>query len=394
MPDGATAALTIRLEPVDETEVLPAHGSVRHLLYTSVERGRCELLPAAERRASAWNPRWVGRWAGVSRPDDWQPDPVVQLTPVQLFRVRNAFYVPAYGVVISAAGEVMKRSMEEAAYTTPDLLALPHVAKAGDGTYLTPPGNVTSLARAAVTMPWGGVTNYGHFVLDCLTGAALLRDLDELADYPLVFPPLQDWQRRHLELLGADAVELDEAVYRVDDLVFPSCMAHFLHTPNLGYRTVRERQLSARSARSSRFGTQIYISRRGRTNRVMRCEQELEERLRDLGFTIVLPEHHSVDEQIEMFQGASTVVGSTGAAMANVLYCHPGASVFELRTPLMPSPWLRSLCVLIGCQWRPYFCADVQLGPPREAGGVVRPAASFSYDVDLDALIQFIGTAG
>ncbi len=381
----------MRLAPADELQVLRRYRSVRALMRRRVIRGHCEVLPAIVRRASEWHAGAIGPRGGPFEPPGWEPDPIVPCPPVYLFRLRDVFYFPQYGVVVSAAGEAMRRSMEEAAYITPDLAALPHTARVGNDTFLDCSGQpVETLDRAAVSLPWGGVQNYGHFVLDCLTGAVVMRDRAELDAYPLVFPALAEWQRRHLRIAGLAPVELDGPVYLVRDLVFTSCMAHFLHAPNLVYRSLRARQLNGYAASPPGAASRIYLSRGKRSYRRFLSEEALQSALRDRGFAIVAPEERTVDEQIALFQGADVVVAQAGAAQANILYCSPGARVVDIKSPLTSRPWQGWLSAIVGLDWRPYYCQHVVLGEVRTAGGVPRPAANFAFDADLDDLLRII----
>ncbi|MBC7489174.1 MAG: glycosyltransferase family 61 protein [Glaciimonas sp.] len=61
--------------------------------------------------------------------------------------------------------------------------------------------------------------------------------------------------------------------------------------------------------------------RRNSHSRLMKNEQLLEERLITLGFTIVQPEILSFSEQFHLFSAASIIVGATGAALANLIFC-------------------------------------------------------------------------
>lgn len=372
----------MRLSPVDDLLAFPPVPSVSELMAPRVARGRCEVLPAVASRASAWAPGAIGPAGGRPIPPWWDEDPVVPCRDVSLFRIRDAFLVPAYGVVFSAAGDVSRVTMEEAAFTTPDLSALPGVRTEGGAALFDPARTrVGTIERAAVTMPWGGTKNYGHFVLDCLTGASLVRSLPELDSYPAVFPPLRPWQRRHLELAEVAAREVDDPVLHVSDLVTTSCMAHFLASPNVAYRTLRERQIG-NHAPTRPGAARVLVSRAGRSNRRFLSEEALAERLEALGFTRVVPEERSVDDQIRLFREAEVVVGCTGAALANALYCSPGTAVVEIKSSLPKGRWLGWLSALLGLRWRPWFCEDV-------AAEGARPGA-LAFDTDVDALARFV----
>jgi capsular polysaccharide biosynthesis protein len=386
----------IVLHPTDELETLPAYSTVSELIQEDVDRGRCELLPASDLRASIWHPGAVSGKGGDFSPSWWAGDPIIHSNAVHLFRLRNAFYFPAYGVVTSAEGEVMQASMAEARYPTPDLALLPDAWRTENETVITRPRDLEKLDRVLVSMPWGSIWNYGHFVLDCLPTVASMREISELNGYRFVFPPLQPWQRRHLQLLDVDDWdELERSIYGASDVVFASGMAHNLYRPNMNYRTLRDRQLARKKASPLSYD-KIYISRRGNTKRIFLSEEKLESRLQQLGFAVVYPERHSIDEQIDIFRNADLIVGCAGAAFANLLYCHQDATVVEITpaslvTPTMISGlWVRNICAIVGCRWRPYYCADMAPEEPVLIAGIERRELDLSFDPDIDDLLRYV----
>jgi capsular polysaccharide biosynthesis protein len=245
-------------------------------------------------------------------------------------------------------------------------------------------------------MPWGATINYGHFLLDCLPAVALILQTPELDAYRFAFPPLESWQRRHLELLGVeDPTELDRPIYRVADLLFTSCLGGFLNSPNVNYRTVRDKQL-ARKAATSVSIRKVYISRKRHPRRTLVSERRLEERLRQLDFTVVAPEEHSIDEQIDIFRNAELVVGCAGAALANVLYCRRDTTVVEITPSRMVTPittsgrWVYNLCAIVGCRWRPFYCARSSSVQTVEVGGGQHREVGFTFDLDIEELVRYV----
>lgn len=67
--------------------------------------------------------------------------------------------------------------------------------------------------------------------------------------------------------------------------------------------------------------------RRKSTGRALVNEQEIEDRLTPLGFVAVQPELLTFDEQFHLFAGAEVIVGATGAAFANLIFCTPGTRI-------------------------------------------------------------------
>jgi capsular polysaccharide biosynthesis protein len=387
----------LTLHSVDESAALPLCADAAELLASADSGGQCELLPGSHRPVNSWYPGCVGAKAGPSTPRWWKDSPRLHLNPVHLYRVRDAYYAPTVGALISSRGEVMESSVAQARFVTPDLSGLPHARKV-DGEIRFDPPDVPLLDRIIVTMPLGATRNYGHFVCDCLTTVALTTRIPVLRDYAFAFPTLREWQKRHLELVGVgNPIQLDAPLYRVSDVIFSNAMARFLHYPNVSYRMLRDVELRNHRRASPGF-KRIYVSRAGATKhrptqRIFISEPELERRLAELGFAIVLPENHSVDEQIAIFHGADLIVGCWGAAMANTIYCHADATIVEILPTvagMQGYKWVRNICAINGYKWRPYFCLGIR-SPDHNPGA---PQLGFTFQVDVDDVVDFASRSG
>lgn len=92
----------------------------------------------------------------------------------------------------------------------------------------------------------------------------------------------------------------------------------------------------------------IYIRRRNAIRKLLN-DHEIEHSLHQRGFVSVDPSSMSFIEQYETFKNASVVVGATGAALANCIFCQPGTFVLALmgRHPeMIYSYWYKLLSVL------------------------------------------------
>lgn len=74
------------------------------------------------------------------------------------------------------------------------------------------------------------------------------------------------------------------------------------------------------------YGSRVFISRKNIPRRKFN-EEELIRSLQDLGFVSVSPEKLAFEEQIALFNNADVIVGPSGAAMTNLLFCKPGSKV-------------------------------------------------------------------
>ena len=376
---GRGLALRLRLR-VDEVSTLPRVEGVAALAASPVS---CftELLPRRPAPAALQFPGAWSRHAGEVPAPDWWSETESYVGQLDLFKLRDVLLFPAWGVVVTRGGDVMRLTMEEAAYATPDLADLPHAARRGGETLLDLPEAIPRLPRALLTMPFGARMNYGHFVLDALSSLAAIDATGLFADHPVVVPPLEPWQARHFALMGAAPLVTEAPVLRVDDLVYTGAVHHFLHNPNLNYRHLRARQLAALQPKGG-GPTRLYLSRGRRDRRPMRSEAKLVAALRRAGFAVVDTGRLPVDRQIALFAGAEAVVGSAGAAFANALYCRPGTLVVEIQPRGMENHWVQPLCRIGGLRHAVWFCGAEERDP-------AHPERGMRVDVDVDRFLDF-----
>ncbi|UZE97550.1 glycosyltransferase family 61 protein [Alkalimarinus alittae] len=74
----------------------------------------------------------------------------------------------------------------------------------------------------------------------------------------------------------------------------------------------------------------IYLKRLGDSRRSLINSDEVESLVQEYGFEIVVPETLSFSDQVRIFSEASIVIGQAGAALANIVFCNPGALVVPI----------------------------------------------------------------
>lgn len=142
----------------------------------------------------------------------------------------------------------------------------------------------------------------------------------------------------YLDMIGVDRsmiVQHDRNyIYRLEHALIPSLQnAHaYLDVPTQKFYA----QLRSRYGSPCK-GEKIYISRMnharsGYTTRILLNEDKLIESLSKEGFKIVCPELLTLKEQIETFSSASMVVGPSGSAMFNVVFCHPKTKLIDIES--------------------------------------------------------------
>lgn len=327
-------------------------------------------------------PAWANGAGGVLR------------AAVDLVRVRDVWCAPAFGAVFDDAGRVFKSAVHEALYLTPTLAALPHTRREGNATLFVPPSDAPSLAKATVFMAWGGLHNYGHFLVDCLSALLAAEQAGALASHPPIAPPLLPWQAELLALLGVRPAIVETPVARIGEAVFTTPMNHFLHAPGPPLDVVRARILEAAAiADDPAAPRRLYISRLGSLKRVLTNEAELEAALALRGFAIVRPETLSVRDQIALFQRAETIVAPAGAALANILFCKPGARLVEIQPSNFTGVWVRDIALLTGVDWRGFFAPSPLSETEIVLEGELRPASEFRWRLDLEGFLTFLDRA-
>lgn len=102
----------------------------------------------------------------------------------------------------------------------------------------------------------------------------------------------------------------------------------------------------------------LFASRRGARRRPLAAEEDPRFRaaLQRLGFEVPSLAGSSLSEQAARFRGARLVAGAHGAALTNLLFCEPGASVLEFNARVPgeedPRPHFRRIAEARGLDYR------------------------------------------
>lgn len=338
--------------------------------------------------------RLAGRTAGHDMPPWHAGHGGAPMAGVMVSRVAQALHLPEYGAVITQDGRVLRSSVAEALYLTPSLAALPGVAMVDGAPRLTVRRGMPVIDRGAVFMAWGGRFNYGHFLIDCMAALAALERCGLTERFTLITPALNDWQRETLRLFlgeprAARVREITAPVIHIDDAVFASAMDHFLHAPNRPLDVVRARMLAAIDEPPTGV-SRLYVNRLSDTKRPLVNELELEAALVARGFVSVAPETLSLSRQIALFRDADVIVGPTGAALANVLFCKPGAQVFELQPTNFIGIWARGLSHFVEASWHGFFAPSPLSEADIHIEGVPKPGVSFHWRIETPEVLAWI----
>jgi capsular polysaccharide biosynthesis protein len=375
------------LTPVDDVATIP-HAQLKS---PGVMAKLVEALHIPEETMKA---RLAGRIAGLEPPPWHDGSNGALMAGVAVSRVKSAIHLPEYGAVITEKGDALQSSISEALYLTPSLAALPGVAMVNGEPMLSLPRGAPVLDRAAVFMAWGGRFNYGHFLIDCLTALAALEQAGLLDRWRPIAPPLNGWQREGLRLMlgeerAAQVREIPVPALYVDDLVFASPMDHFLHAPNRPLDQVRERMLAAIDE-PGKGPAHLYINRLGDLKRPLVNEAALESALVARGFVSVAPEKLPISKQIALFRDADVILAPSGAALANVLFCKPGARIFEIQPINFAGIWARGLAHFVGAHWHSLFAPSPLYEREVHIEGSPRPGIEFRWRVSVEDVLAWL----
>jgi capsular polysaccharide biosynthesis protein len=237
-----------------------------------------------------------------------------------------------------------------------------------------------------------GDVNYYHFLMDVLPRLGVLEQAPGIAPPERWYVPARTrFQRELLDLVG---ITEDK---RIDSDEYPHVRAECLVVPGLpsvvGEKNppwvveyLRRRLMGGIVPSAER--RPVYVTRTaGTNNRAVVNEPALIELLQGRGFDVFDPSELSVAGQMQAFADASVIVSPHGAALANLVFATPGATVVELFPPgsVLPDYW--RLADSAGLEYRYLSTWPTQL--PRDRRSTIRNRGRTivsDVEVDLDQL--------
>lgn len=147
---------------------------------------------------------------------------------------------------------------------------------------------------------------------------------------------------------------------------------------------MRERLLIIKSERQ--FPKKFFIARKTFKRRSFN-EDEVISLLKRYGFGVISPEEYLFAEQIALFNNAELIIGGSGAALSNLLFCNKGCKVICLYSMKIKSPIFSTIAYANGVDFR-YF-----IGEPVDSLDLDNLHADFHVDIEklkmmLDKLIK------
>ncbi len=229
-----------------------------------------------------------------------------------------------------------------------------------------------------------GLPNYGHFLFDGLPAIFLQRPLLPGSRVRVVGPRLLPWQRDILAALDLADIYLPVS----GPVVFRKLLATTMLSLHVAAPTSFLRPMF--DFLRFRFGgpagvprRRVFLSRGDTARRVLRNRPAVEAALTRAGLEIVQPARLAFRDQVALLDGCRTVVGESGAALANLGFAQPGTRVLELQPECFDDGWSRATCFMLGLRWH-LFLARAE--PPFGAD----PKQDFAYTVDPDELVAAV----
>lgn len=244
-------------------------------------------------------------------------------------------------------------------------------------------------------------SNYYHFVFECLSKFFALAHSEIDADIPLVVDDSVRMIPQFSELVklfnteGRDIVYVMERELIKARVLYAFSPVNYIPANYVDYRNIDSSSFRFRPgcldflrgcveagslSMSGNHEEKIFISRRNNSNRAYNND-EIEECLSEAGFGILHPELMSFREQAAAFYGARLIVGATGAALTNIIFCRPGTKVVVLSGAEFDISIFSTVSRYLGLEMQ-YIASE---------GGDGKERLHSGFRVDPEMLINVIG---
>lgn len=304
---------------LDEAELVPPHRGLAALLASGAPGPDAGGWEEVEPRGSR-----VGLMTG----------------PVLLVHLRNVLWSPRTSLVALSEGRLPDAPMQQVPGSKRALAAL-----------LAAPAR--PVARGAIWLSGGAAANYGHFLMDSLTGLAALEDRGLAGVFPPYARDLTRWQQGLVSAarIATPLQTVSDAAIRFEEMIYVTTLGHYLQR-NGALLSALLARIQPQRPLLTEDGAMVYLSRRAYTGRVLVNEAALEAALAARGVRILHPERMTTADQIAAMAGARALIGASGAALANLCFLPPGARIVELRPQTVVEQWLNLAADLRGLDHR------------------------------------------
>ena len=199
----------------------------------------------------------------------------------------------------------------------------------------------------AISMVRWASSNYYHFTVETISRLAYVDQYEKYREWPILIDEAVTQIPQLMELLNIVniyrhpvlTIEKYEQIY-VNDMVYMSSNMWMPHNFSI---KAKQKSIDFLFSRSCVFNIRplvlehirkktlnndkIYLSRKNCDNHRLINAKEIEELFCKYGYDIVYTEQLSLMEQASLFFNAKVIVGPTGAAFTNLIYCSRDSNV-------------------------------------------------------------------
>ena len=192
--------------------------------------------------------------------------------------------------------------------------------------------------------------NYYHQLFENLIKLLLLEEIDIPIEVPILVDEVvykkQSFQRI-LEILTKNSKRPIISI-KPSQLLFVSTLYSFDHINRIishikkvdvykkglvafdEYYISKFRQLLLSYKSKQVTPKRIFLTRENTNHRKFN-EEEIFSILQPLGFEKIAPERYSFEQQMALFNNAEWIIGATGAAFTNIMFCNKGCNILSFR---------------------------------------------------------------
>ena len=213
--------------------------------------------------------------------------------------------------------------------------------------------------------------NFYHFIYEFAIKFCKLRELDITADIPVLIDQIClniPQYKEIIDMLNEKGHPLvgvaQDGFFEVNELFYVNC-PNFIPPENKDDNDGRSsdiqydidalkdlRNFLLPHASSQTFPKRIFLSRKHASVRRRFNEEELIRVCADFGFEVVFPEKLTFREQLGLFNQAEWIIGGSGAAFANLLFCKEKSKVLMFFKTRMPGSCFSTIAQVSGVDLR------------------------------------------
>jgi len=201
--------------------------------------------------------------------------------------------------------------------------------------------------------------NYFHWMLNLLPRVALMRQAGvdpSRADHVMISEQSLPFQRESIAAVGLPGdrlvVSRSALLVQADAVWATSSLRAFGHTCEWAHTFLRSTFAGSIPPAGGGSPDRLFVTRPESNRRRIANEEEVFRALEPLGFVRTTLAGLSIEQQARLFSAARVVVAPHGAALTNIVFCQPGASIVEIFPPRRPRAYFWEMASTLGLEYR------------------------------------------